>query len=178
MKLAGRAFTPEELALCFVFFVFFAGIFAGAWQFNADSALFPIMLSVPGLLLLALYMMQGALPDGVRRAISSSDRFVIGNKPSVSSVSGEHDTKTPPDETGVYFIFVFTTGFAVAAWAVGFYLAACLAIGAYLYRSRAGIGGVPVIAAVLVVIAFGMIFTFDSAFGHHYADGALLSLRW
>lgn len=173
MKLAGKTFTPEELVLCLALFVFFAGIFAGAWRFNADSALFPIMLSVPGLLLLALYMVQGALPDGVRRAISSSDRFAIGNKP---GISGEQDA--PPDEADVYFIFIFTAGFAIAAWAVGFYLAACLAIGAYLYRSRAGIGTIPVIAAILAVIAFGMIFTFDSAFGHHYADGALLSLRW
>ena len=175
MKLAGREFTLEELTLCFALLLFFAGIFVGAWQFNADSALFPIMLSVPGLLLLALYMMQGALPDAVQRAISSSDRFAIGNRP--GGAPDESGTGTPSGKTGVYFIFVFTAGFAVAAWAVGFYLAACLAIAAYLYRSRAEIGGIAVIAGILAVIAFGMIFTFDSAFGHHYAEGAFLSLR-
>lgn len=170
MKIAGRNFTIEEALLCLVMAVFFAGILIGAWQFSAESALFPLMLSIPALVLVALYAFQGLLPAAVARAISSSDRFAIGKKP--DDVPSEGESENIAD---VYFVFGFTAAFSVLAWAIGFYLAALVAIAAYLVRTRSEIGRMAIVAVVLAVLAIGMIYLFDSAFGHYYGRGALLS---
>ncbi len=170
MKIAGHNFKIEEVLLCLALAVFFAFILIGARQFSAESALFPMMLSAPALVLVALYAFQGALPAGLRRAISSSDRFAIGKKPDQIASEGSED-----DNFEVYFIFAFTAAFAVLAWAFGFYLAALLAIAVYLAKTRSEITRLTVAAVVLIVLAIGMIYLFDTAFGHYYGRGALMS---
>ncbi|MCI2395025.1 hypothetical protein [Aliiroseovarius sediminis] len=170
MKIAGHTFKIEEVLLCLAMAVFFTVILIGSWQFSAESALFPMMLSVPALILVALYAFQGVLPAAVRQAISSSDRFAIGKKPEgVVSEGGDENVAR------VYFVFAFTAAFAVLAWAVGFYLAALLSIATYLTKTRSEISQLTVVAMILAVLALGMIYLFDTAFGHHYGRGAWLS---
>lgn len=173
MKIAGRDFTREELCFCLGLAVFFGGLLIGARSFHADSALFPIMLSVPALILIALYFFQGLLPQGLRRAIAGRDRFAISRK----NDAEKNDAVIEPTPPGVWFIFAFTAGVTLLAWAFGFYVAALLAIVVYLFKSRAAFGAIGLPAVFLALIILGMIFLFDRAFGHYYASGALFSTR-
>lgn len=78
MNLFRSHFRVEELVLCAILLTFFLWIFLGAFSFEPSSALLPKMLSLPGIVLMVLYVLRGYLPEVARGALSADDQFAIG----------------------------------------------------------------------------------------------------
>lgn len=183
MKIAGKSFSREELALCLGLMAFFSGILIGAFAYSYEAALFPFMLSVPGLVLMLLYLFRGALSERIERVIMTNDTFAIGMAPEVKTPELKSDDQAPAHQDQPsflkafrpYFVFIYTGGFALLAWAVGFYAASIVAVLTYVAVVRKELEHVAVVGGVILVFALGTTVVFDSAFGHHYGQGEFLS---
>jgi hypothetical protein len=183
MKIAGKTFPLEEFVFCVVLIGFFVWIMAGASSYSEEATLFPYMLSIPGLVLMVLYLFRGLLPERLERVITMSDQFAIGKSAATTHKPRKTDRGETAGDDGPtvrqllqpYVIFVFTAGYGVLAWAVGFYAASIAAVLVYVALVRRDVRRAPVIATILLVFALATTAVFDSAFGHHYGRGAFLS---
>lgn len=180
MKFANSTFEYEEVFFILAIAAFFSMVFFGAFDFNREAGLFPIMISAPALLLLLVYIFRGLLPARVGQAISSNDRFAIGKRESadnngVNQQEGANTDKAAFD-LRIYYVFGFTTGFTLAAYLFGFYAAVCLLVGVYMLSSRKEISYGSVGGLLLIVGLMAVIYLFDTAFGYHFEEGILLSI--
>lgn len=173
MKIAGSEFEVEEMLFLPALVLFFGMIFIGAWNFSADSALFPIMISAPALVFLAVYVLRGLLPPRMQVAITRNDRFAIGKKPEKLAGEGADGAGNPWD---AYVIFAFTAMFALLAYLLGFYISAVLSVAAYTALVRHDLARAVPVGLVVAAVALSLIYIFDSAFGHRYAQGLWVSL--
>lgn len=153
----------EKWSLSVFFVVFFAMIFMGAWHFSMESFIFPVFLSATGLILLLLFVLEPTFMP--IQTHTKQDTKIETSKQN-------HDA-----QNGVYAVFVYTGIFAGLAYLFGFYIASVASIVLYVYWVRKSFASIASALIILCIVILGLVYMFDTSFGHYYANGAVYTFH-
>ena len=185
MKPDKPQYHPEELVLVFLLLFFFLSVFIGSFSFRPEARFFPLVLSTPGLVLVALYLIRRFLPETINVIIEGESGFAIGKRDReeigqqierTESAEADADLR---DETDIapwiksYLIILFSILYIAVSYLIGFYISTIAALTAYFYISKRRTGRFILGNVLLCVLLLGIVYIFDTAFGHHFGLGVL-----
>jgi hypothetical protein len=189
MKSGEPRYHGEELALVFLFLFFFLGIFIGSFSFRAEARFFPLVMSTPGLILVLLYLIRRFLPETINVIMEGEGEFAIGTRDRkkigeqmdrIKTQEMQEDSPGPLNmDTDVspwlksYLIILFSISYILVSYLVGFYIATIAALAVYFYISKRRTWKHIVENILLCLLLLGIVYIFDSAFGHHFGLGVL-----
>ena len=185
MKPDKPRYHPEELVLVFLFLFFFLGVFIGSFSFRPEARFFPLVLSTPGLVFVVLYLIRRFLPETINVIIEGESGFTIGKRDREEigqQIERTEAAEAVPDtsaDTGVspsvksYSIILFSILYIAVSYLIGFYISTIAALTAYFYISKRRTGRFILGNVLLCVLLLGIVYIFDTAFGHHFGLGVL-----
>jgi len=181
MKLDKSNFTTEEFIFVVFLLSFFVMIFVGAFNYRPTARFVPLLLSIPGTILVLLYLLSGYLPESVRNLITGIGEFTFGS--SGVQYDNLENNRNGTNETTAstfapYLIFAFTISYLLLSYLAGFYLSTLTFSIIYLYIARKGLKTRLFSNISLIAILLFIVYVFDVAFGHHFGEGILLNFPW
>lgn len=186
MKPDKPLYHPEELVLVFLFLIFFLCVFIGSFNFRPEARFFPLVFSTPGLVLVVLYLIRWLLPETINVIMEGENGFSfgvhkareIGQKIGTPGETEEEavtteDAKVSPRIIS-YLILLFSILYILVSYLIGFYISTVAALSAYFYISKRKTREFILGNILLCVLLLVIVYTFDSAFGHHFGLGVLI----
>ncbi len=185
MKPDKPRYHPEELVLVFLFLLFFLGVFIGSFKFRPEARFFPLVVSTPGLVLVILCLIRRFLPETIYVIIEGESEFAIGKRSREEigqQIERTETAETDADENDEpdvapwaksYLIILFSILYIAVSYLIGFYISTVAALTAYFYISRRRTGKFIIGNVLLCLLLLGIVYIFDTAFGHHFGLGVL-----
>ena len=186
MKPDKPRYHVEELVLVFLFLFFFLGVFIGSFKFRPEARFFPLVLSTPGLVLVILYLIRWLLPETINVIMEGESEFSFGTYQATEigqkiGTPGETEEEAVTTEDATvspriisYSIILFSILYILVSYLIGFYISTVAALSAYFYISKRKTRKFILGNILLCVLLLVIIYTFDSAFGHHFGLGVLI----
>ena len=178
MKIGKNEFHMEELIFLLAVLAFFIFICVGSFHYRPAARFFPLILSVPAIVLLCLYVLRGFFPSSVGKMMIGVGELTMGASVS-EKLTSEEKAEAPADSKistlRAYLIFAYTISFMLFSYFIGFYLSTIIFLCVYLFITREKSLSHLVGNFILAVILVGIVYLFDIAFGHHFGRGVILS---
>ncbi|MBW1613082.1 MAG: hypothetical protein JRJ57_03725 [Deltaproteobacteria bacterium] len=173
MKIGKSFYTVEELLLLIILLGFFIVIFVGSFNYRPAARFFPLLLSIPGTILVLLFLLRGYLPDSVRTLMTGLGGFGIGSPEGQNHKRVDNQVTTSSRRS--YLIFAFTISYILFSYLSGFYFSTLIHLGTYLYATRRIRIYQLITNILLIVVLISLVYVFDVAFGFHFNEGILFS---